>query len=386
MTGGDQPIPGYNGLSRVEPTLPTQFYLDADHYERELRQIWYRNWVYVCRASELVGPRAFRVFTIGSQQILILRDQDEELRAFHNTCRHRGSLLMQKPCGRLPGPTITCPYHSWAYDLQGNLRRTPTRSEQRDFDKDDYSLYDVAVRDWNGFVFVHLDPENARSLEESFDDSHILDHWQLADLVVGHTYEKIINCNWKVFWENFSECLHCPNIHPQLSQTVPLYKQYFMEAGDDPKWEAHQRSGDVLYKPGLAEGKETWSKDGSPCAEYFPELTAEEIARGHTYCQTIPSAFLVGHVDYVRAVRLRPLGPETTEFQAQWLFREESLADADFDLSGVVEFSQQVIDEDGAAAELNQQGLHSIRHERGALMAEEYAVHDFHVWVLAQLD
>ena len=71
MSDEEQNIAGYNGLTRVEPTLPSEFYLDADHYERELRKIWYRNWLYVCRASELRGPRAFRVFEIGSQEILV---------------------------------------------------------------------------------------------------------------------------------------------------------------------------------------------------------------------------------------------------------------------------------------------------------------------------
>ena len=189
-----------------------------------------------------------------------------------------------------------------------------------------------------------------------------------------------------MFWENFNECLHCPNIHPELSETVPLYKQRFMEVQDDPEWEAHQRSGDKRYKQGLAEGKETWSKSGSPCAAYFPDLSEEEIARGHNYLETVPSGFIVGHVDYVRALRLRPLGPEITEIQVQWFFDAQSLADPDFDGSGVIEFGQKVVDEDGAVAELNQKGLRSIRHNHGALVPEEYAVHAFHGWVREQLD
>ena len=167
---------------------------------------------------------------------------------------------------------------------------------------------------------------------------------------------------------------------------MPLYKQYLMEVEDDPEWEAHQSAGNPLFKPGLAEGKETWSTDGKACGEFFPDLTPEEIEVGHTYCEALPSFFVVGHVDYARTVRVLPLGPEETEIQAQWLFRPEVLSQPDFDAAGVVAFSEQVIAEDGAVAELNQRGLHSIRHKRGALMAEEYAVHDFHVWLRSQLD
>ncbi len=386
MAGTGHESEGYNGLTKTEPTLPTHYYLDADHYEKELRRVWYRNWIYVCRADELEGPRAYRVFDIGSQQVLVVRDQEGQLQAFHNTCRHRGSALIQDEAGRLPGSMITCPYHCWAYDLKGKLQRLSGSSPPADFDKGDYSLYDVGIQQWNGFVFVHLDPENAEPLEAGFSDAHILDNWHLTDLVVGHSVRKVIECNWKVFWENFSECLHCPHVHPELSRTVPLYKQYLMEVRDDPEWEAHQEAGDPLYKPGLAEGKESWTTDGLACGAYFPDLGPEEIERGHTYCESLPSAFVVGHVDYARAVRILPLGPERTELQAQWLFRRETLAEPGFDARKVAAFAERVIAEDGAIAEINQKGLRSIRHERGALMAEEYAVRDFHAWLNRQLD
>jgi len=159
-----------------------------------------------------------------------------------------------------------------------------------------------------------------------------------------------------------------------------------MEVRDDPEWEAHQEAGDPLYKPGLAEGKESWTTDGLACGAYFPDLGPEEIERGHTYCESLPSAFVVGHVDYARAVRILPLGPERTELQAQWLFRRETLAEPGFDARKVAAFAERVIAEDGAIAEINQKGLRSIRHERGALMAEEYAVRDFHAWLNRQLD
>ena len=121
MAEREKRIAGYNGLTQSEPTLPTHYYLDAAHHEKELARVWYRNWVYVCRADELEGPRAYRVFDIGTQQVLVVRDQEGKLQAFHNTCRHRGSQLVQNQEGRLPGGLITCPYHCWAYDLEGKL-------------------------------------------------------------------------------------------------------------------------------------------------------------------------------------------------------------------------------------------------------------------------
>ena len=386
MSEAKEEIEEYNGLEKVEISLPGQAYWDPRVYENELTRVWYRNWIYVGRASSIKDPRDFRVFEIGTQQVLILRDEEGELRAFHNTCRHRGTILTEEKEGCFRGPLITCPYHRWAYDFKGNLQKTPTRRLQDDFNKTDYPLYDVGVKDWNGFLFVHLAPEEAAPLEENFTDAHCLDNWSLADLQVGHTYEKTLACNWKIFWENFSECLHCPNIHPELSRIVPLYKQSLMEIHDDPEWQEHQGSGNKLFKPGLTEGMESWSADGSRCAENFPHLTPEEIENGHTYCDTLPSAFIVGHVDYVRVVRVLPLGPEKTAIHAQWLFSPETLQSNTFDPDQTIAFGEKLIQQDGAISELNQRGLRSIRHEQGVLMAEEYYVHAFHNWLKSHFD
>jgi Rieske 2Fe-2S family protein len=94
---------------------------------------------------------------------------------------------------------------------------------------------------------------------------------------------------------------------------------------------------------------------------------------------------MVGHVNYVRVVRLHPLGPEKTELRAQWLFPAQTLADEHFDLGNIVEFTQLVMDQDATACEINQGGLHSIAHKAGILMPQEYVIHQFHQWVRAAL-
>src|SRR5215471_15287662 len=119
----------WNGLETVERTLPSAWYYDPTQYARELERIWYRHWIYLCRASTLAEPLAFRTFEIGTQPILLLRDEAGTLRAFHNTCRHRGAALCREAEGTLRMQRITCPYHSWSYDLRGNLRHTPSPAQ-----------------------------------------------------------------------------------------------------------------------------------------------------------------------------------------------------------------------------------------------------------------
>ncbi|WP_019528004.1 aromatic ring-hydroxylating oxygenase subunit alpha [Dasania marina] len=376
----------YNGLTEHKETLPVEWYLDEQHYQREMAAIWYKNWVYVCRADALAQPRAFRTQQIGSQNILVLRTEESGLQAFHNTCRHRGSVLVTETEGVMRSKNIMCPYHNWTYSQQGELIRTSSKQCPASFDMAEHSLYDVAVVDWNGFVFVNLAGQDAKPIEQCIGaDANAFANWPAAALKVGASYSKTMDCNWKVFWENYNECLHCPGVHKDLSKLVPIYRRNYMTACDDPNWQENLKSDDPALRGGMRAGAQTWTTDGQPIGAVFPNLSDAERTQAFTYVDVHPTAFIVGHVDYMRIVRIMPLGPEKTEIQAEWLFMEETLNDPAVDIAPAVDFVKQVMAEDAHVSELNQAGMHSIRHKKGSLMPEEYAVHDFHNWVRAQL-
>ena len=222
---------------RIERSLPAEWYFDAAQYQRELERIWYRRWIYVGRADAIPEPLDYVTHRIGTQVVLVLRDERGAIRAFHNTCRHRGSALCRAPSGRLAGGRITCAYHGWSYNLRGELARLPLHDRPRPDGLDGLGLYPVAVTEWRGFVFVNLAGEKASTFESSAGDVlESLAHWPLAELQVGHTHSRTVQCNWKIFWENYNECLHCPAVHPALSALVPIYKRGIMEPGDDPDW------------------------------------------------------------------------------------------------------------------------------------------------------
>ncbi|MER8484213.1 aromatic ring-hydroxylating dioxygenase subunit alpha [Mesorhizobium sp. M1322] len=381
-----QPSPSkrdsYNGLTRLEPTLPSSAYWDIEAYQRDLDAIWYRSWLLVCREADLAQPLAFRTFRVGTQETVVLRDETGVLRAFHNTCRHRGSQLCQESEGRLKARLITCPYHAWSYSLRGDLVRVPSKSLPEGFDKADHPLYRVALSVWRGFVFVNLREDAAGSAETSFDPtSGNLANWPLETLVTSHVLRKVMNCNWKIFWENFNECLHCPGVHKDLSRLVPIYGRGLMGRHDDPEWARHADNDAPEFSGGLRAGAETWSRDGRVHGPAFSDLTSVERSAGQTYATNLPSMFIVGHVDYVRTVRLVPLGPEQTELTAEWLFSPEALADPTADIDNIVAFGSQVLEEDADICEINQKGLRSMRHKAGVLMPEEYELLRFHNWV-----
>jgi glycine betaine catabolism A len=375
----------YNGLTEHTEGLPSDAYFDPHQYERELQRIWYRNWVYVGRSSDLSRARGFRTFEIGDQRILLVRDEQRALQGFYNTCRHRGAALCREPEGMLRAGTIVCPYHAWVYNLQGDLLRTSSKAHASGFDVADFPLYRINVKEWNGFIFVALN-DRPPPFEKIFDlPLNRLDAWPLEELVVGHVLSKTMQSNWKIFWENYNECLHCPGVHPQLSQLVPIYGRGLLEERDDPQWRAHAADLDPKFKGGLRSGAATWSLDGRTTGVPFPGLSDADRKAGYVYMTGLPSVFLVGHVDYVRVVRLLPLGPESTELRVEYLFSPQTLADPQFDLRNVVDFTNRVMTEDAQVCELNQRGLRARPHIRGVIMPEEYVVRQFHEWLRAEL-
>jgi Rieske 2Fe-2S family protein len=375
----------YNGLREPTPTLPSSWYFDPVHYAREQREIWGRQWIYLCRSESLPETRSFRTFDIAGQPVLLLRDEDGDIRAFFNACRHRGASLCRESEGRLPVSGIHCPYHAWNYRLNGQLARIPSGGRPHYVSVEETHLHSIAVKVWRGFIYVNLAGGEAQ-LGDNFNANHALfDRWPLEELVVGHRMTKRIRCNWKVFWENYNECLHCPSVHPKLVDAVPIYRRGIMEERDDPNWRQTADRVEPLYKGGMKTGAVTWTSDGRSLGHEFPDLTDEERHVGYHYMTSLPSHYLVLHVDHVRSSRIIAIGPEETELAIEWLFPLATLADPAVDIMNACGFSANVMKEDAEVCELTQKGLHARPHVQGILMPEEYDVWRFQQWVRGAL-
>jgi Rieske 2Fe-2S family protein len=371
-----------NLLDSVQPGLPSAFYYDPAHHIRELEAIWYREWVCVGHTSDWTETGEYRVFSLGDQNIIITKTDSGELKAYHNTCRHRGSELCSEKTGQFSGGRIVCPYHAWVYSLEGDLQRTPRKVDTPDFDATNYSLYSVHLDSWGGFVFINLAKKPEMSLLGSLGkETDYLAGWPLAELGLAHRESHVIQCNWKIFWENFLECYHCPGIHKDLSRIVPLYKEAVFSTGDLPDSNPMKHSSERLTP-----GARTWSDDGQTPLPTFEALGEEDRAAGMSFSTFIPSVYLVAHVDYVRSVCILPLGPEQTQITVSWMLHTDTIKNQDVDIDRLTQFARQVVMEDLAACELNQRGLKSIKHEQGVLMPQEYDVLTFDNWVRQQLD
>lgn len=365
-------------LTHCPEGLPRAAYMDQDWYQREMATIFARQWVMIGREVDFTVGKMRRV-TVGEAQLIVVRDAAGALAAYHNSCPHRGSELCRKPEEDVR-KLIRCPYHAFAFAANdGRLISTAHAVPTDDFDKSAHGLRPVPLRVWNGFLFLNL----AADPGVIFSDVGLntLDNWPMDSLVTGHHWEHDIACNWKTFWENYCECLHCPGIHPELCDLVPLYGKGIMSPPEMAGWTPE--GPDV---PLMKEGAMTWTLDGKPCGPIFQGLTPADIKQGYGFASLWPSAYVVAHVDYVRAVRIVPLGPERTRLVAEWYFAPETLAQPGFDPADVAAFAKIVLDQDCEAAEMNQRGMRSPAFRAARLMPEEYDIHRFQQWVLAELE
>ena len=368
-------------LDHCPESLPATWYHDPAHFERERKAIWSRHWIYAGRANDLESNSVQRR-AIAGQNLILVKDAAGAISCFYNTCRHRGAELCSAETTRLKAKLITCPYHEWSYNLRGGLVRVPYASPTPDFRKDDHGLLKVHVANWNGFLYVCLAAEPPPFEAAPDMGADALDNWPLPDLVTGHVMVKEIACNWKVFWENYNECLHCPGIHPELCDMVPIYAKGVMAANEMPGWTPDAAQAASTLKPGAR----SWSTNGEACGPEFPKLTDAQRLAGHLFVTLWPTMYVVAHVDYVRAVSLRSLSPERTELRAEWLFPKETMAAPGFDIENVTGFASMVIAQDSAASEINQRGLKNQAFKAGRLMPQEFDVYRFQQWVRRELE
>ena len=369
-------------LDRLEPSIPARYYYDPQQYERELEVFWYGMWVMAGREEEVPEPRHYKVVKIGTQSIVILRDLDGQLRAFHNTCRHRGSILCTEEQGHLPGRSLVCPYHTWTYSLDGQLVGTPRQMETAGFDRSAYPLFKVAVDTWGGFVFVNLAGEQAVPLGAALGDlPERFRNYGFDDLRIGKRIVLDVKANWKLLFENFSECFHCPPVHPELCEIATL----FWDAG---AWDLRRDaagnpvpSARPRFKPGAA----TLTMDGTARIPPFRGLTADE--RTNLYQSQIfrPNLFLNVHPDYVNSHQMLPTGPESVRMIYDWLFEPESLTRPEFDLDHYVALWDLTNRQDARNCEWQQEGLHARPLAHGNFVPQELGCHQFNQWVLESL-
>src|SRR5438128_6072647 len=200
-------------------TLPQRYFVSPEIFAEEQSEIFSKQWLLVGHQSQILKPGDYFVAPVAGESLIIVRDQGSTIRGFYNVCRHRGTRLKEDACGH--ASSIQCPYHAWTYRLDGRLIGAPHMDEVPGFDKADYPLHRVNLGLWEGFIFVNLE-KNPEPLEEWFSPlKGKFSHWNMSILQPAKRIDYDVRANWKLMFENYSECYHCPGVHPQLQKVSP---------------------------------------------------------------------------------------------------------------------------------------------------------------------
>ncbi len=199
--------------------LPAAYYTDPALYARGRERILERAWHYVCHGSNVPETGDYYAFTLLDQDLFVVRGRDGGLRCFYNVCQHRGHALVQET-GRTR--VLVCPYHAWAYELDGRLRAAPGSKGVAGFDRDCIRLTEVRLDSFLGFVFVNLDPDAhpMREVYPGVEDAARALCPTIEARVFAHEHEAQEFCNWLVAVENYNECYHCGHVHKAFAQGV----------------------------------------------------------------------------------------------------------------------------------------------------------------------
>ena len=376
----------FNSLKKPQKSLPYDWYFQQEVYEKEIENIFTNDWIYVCH-TDSIKTNHYRTLQLDKKNIVIIKNKKNEISLFYNTCSHRGSQIFQNEEGIIKTPSIMCPYHQWSYKIDDGSLINTTSIDYKNFNKKKYSLKKINFYIWNGLIFINFKKSEEFHLKNVFQYfDPIINKIKLDSFTVGHIWKKIVRCNWKIYWENYSECLHCPNIHPELSELVPLYQRRLVDIKDHPEWNILKDTYDSpKYKGGLKKGSETWSADGSAQGFSIREIQSDLESRGQIYISTWPSMFLGIYGDHIRIVRLIPLNSEEVELTAEWLFETETLSSSNYQKENVIDFGILVMKQDASISETNQKGIYNLQGQEGVLMPEEYLIRDFHKYIRNKL-
>lgn len=375
-----------NSLKTTTSSLPFNWYYDHKIFKQENDKIFKSEWIYVCHINS-INKNQYRTLNINNKNIVVIKNKLEEISIFYNTCLHRGSQIFNDKEGSIKTPVIICPYHQWSYDIKSGSLLNTTSLILDKFDKKKYALKKINFFIWKGLIFVNLKSNkkfNVKSIFQYYDSA--IDKIDLENYSVGHVWKKNVLCNWKIYWENYSECLHCPNIHPELSKLVPLYQRRLVDIQDHPEWSILKKTySHPKYHGGLKKGAQTWSLDGSSQGHTLDEVRAELESRGQVYISTWPTMFLGIYGDHIRIVRLIPISPEEVELTAEWLFPRSTLSDPQYNVNNVIDFGILVMNQDAKISEVNQRGVYNLEKHSGVLMPEEYIIKNFHQYIKKKL-
>ena len=379
--------------------LDQRFYTDPDIYQRELDRIVMGNWILAGHASQIPDAGDYLVFRLANESVIIVRGKSDEIRAFANVCRHRGSLVCLDDHGNKK--KFECPYHGWTYDLEGKL--IAARSMAEEFIKEEYGLHPVSLEVMGGLLFICFcdEPPSLAGAKRDLAEPFAMFDFENLKVVAHKTYP--FAANWKLAIENYQECYHCATAHPEYAKMHTLMLD--PEKRDriqEPMLQRMAACGmkdiehdfvDTWAKPGeqgygysrtaLFKGYKTGSRDGEPVAPLLAKLS--DYDGGASDFVVGPFTFFLAYSDHVVGYVFSPVDQANCECNVFWFVRGDAVEGKDYDHDELIWLWDVTTCADEKIVVNNWKGVCSRYYRPGPFSGMERMERRFTEWILQEL-
>ncbi|WP_428027475.1 aromatic ring-hydroxylating oxygenase subunit alpha [Altererythrobacter sp.] len=372
-------------------TLPQDLYVSREAYVFDTQVMLKSVWLFACTVAHVKNPGDWYRFDMANNSVIIVRGKDEEIRAFYNTCTHRGAQLCGDTQGRVP--RFTCPYHSWAFGLDGKLMAA--RNMPDGFDKSEHGLHPVAIENVAGLLFICL-ADNPPPIDRVREDvGQQVGLYNLDRLKVAYQDDLIENANWKLTMENNRECYHCDSNHPELLNS--LSGDGFGDGSPEDGlgadvaafvalWKERGFHRDLIEFPdnwwhrvarlGLAKGAVSQTLDGTPASSKLI-WDFDEPAPTSLSVWTHPNSWHHFCCDHAITFSVVPIAPDKTLLRTSWLVHEDAIELEDYTVENLTAVWRETNLQDSRLAEINHRGIATDGYRQGMYAREEYLVESF---------
>ena len=383
-----EPIAQLLNKDRKGHTLPRELYVSEEAFHFDTQVMLKSVWLYACTVAHVKNPGDFFVFELANNSIIIVRGRDNEVRAFWNSCRHRGAKICLEQKGR--APRLTCPYHQWTYGLDGKL--LAARSMEADFAKGDHGLNPVALENVGGLIFICMADAPPPIERVKADIAQQIAVYDLERLKVAVQDDYIEDANWKLVMENNRECYHCDVGHPELISVLGTTGFGKDAPADDylatkrAEWQSLGIDHDLIEFPdgcwhrvarlALANGAVTQSIDGKlACQRLIGPFKQPETSSLSVWTQ--PNSWHHFCCDHVVTFSLTPISPDKTLLRTSWLVHEDAVEGVDYDPDHLAALWRTTNVQDGHFSMINHQGISNDGYQPGPYAVEENLVEAF---------
>lgn len=394
-----------SGYSRESP-----FYASKEIFDLDIELIFGRHWIFVAAEPEIPEEGDYVTVDLDTESVIIVRDDDMNVNAFRNVCRHRGARLLDGRCGAVGN--IVCPYHQWTYGTDGALRFAESQADG--FDKSRFGLRPVHVRTVAGLIFICLADEPPADFDEvaGIIESYVAPYG-IANTKIAHQSSIIEDGNWKLTMENNRECYHCEANHPELlgayfpflrfddadipARQRPMYDRYVeaaakldqarvtngVPAGMHRQLDSRPTGFFLDQLPLMGEGA-SYGTDGKQLVgKLLGSFTEPVFGDLHLHMQ--PNAWFHFLSDHVTVFSVLPIAPDKTMVRTTWLVREDAVEGVDYHLDDLTFVWKQTNAEDCALVERTQRGVSDPGYEPGPYAVVEDDVDAFVSWYISRL-